>query len=162
MPLASPVQRLKQIEHTIDALHELDGDQHTPVMMAAAGPRARALAAARADIVALAAPTLASRDELARNAAEFRDMAGTRYEQIELSMNIFVVGDQMPPWIERFIGADVDTLIQHDSLAMLRGSPTAIADELRRRRDSLGVSYVTVNGAFADAMAPVVELLNGH
>lgn len=162
VPVASPAHRLKQIEHTIDALHELDGDQHTPVMIAASGPRARALAAARADIVALAAPTLASRDELARNAAEFRDVAGTRYEQIELSMNIFVVGDQMPPWIERFIGADVDTLIQRDSLAMLRGSPTAIADELRRRRDSLGVSYVTVNGAFADALAPVVEQLNGH
>jgi hypothetical protein len=77
-------------------------------------------------------------------------------------MNIFVVGDQVPPWIERFIGADAATLIQHDSLTMLRGSPTDIGDELRRRRDTLDVSYVTVNAAFADAMAPVVELLTGR
>ena len=48
-----------------------------------------------------------------------RATAELGYEQIELSMNIFVVGDQMPPWIERFIGADVDTLIQHDSLAIV-------------------------------------------
>jgi alkanesulfonate monooxygenase SsuD/methylene tetrahydromethanopterin reductase-like flavin-dependent oxidoreductase (luciferase family) len=56
MAQASPAQRLTQIEQTIDALRELDGDQHTPVMIAAGGPKARAVAAAKADIVALAAP----------------------------------------------------------------------------------------------------------
>jgi probable F420-dependent oxidoreductase len=162
MRVGSPAQRLSQVEQTIAALRELEGDQHTPVMIAATGPRARAVAAARADIVALAAPVLASRDEVARNAAEFRATAGARYERIELSMNIFVVGDQVPPWIERFIGADAATLIQHDALTMLRGTPTEIADELRRRRDAFDVSYVTVNAAFADALAPVVEQLTGR
>jgi alkanesulfonate monooxygenase SsuD/methylene tetrahydromethanopterin reductase-like flavin-dependent oxidoreductase (luciferase family) len=159
---ASPGERLNQVEQTIDALRELDGDQHTPVMVAAGGPKARALTAAKADIAALAAPPLASRDEVASSAAEFRAAAGARYDQIEVSMNIFVVGDRVPPWIERFIGADLATLIQHDSLAILRGSPVEVADELRRRRDALGVSYITVNGAFADEMAPVVELLTNR
>ena len=46
---------------------------------------------------------------------------------------------------------------------MLRGStPTQMADELRRRRDAFDVSYVTVNGAFADELAPVVARLAGR
>jgi hypothetical protein len=37
-----------------------------------------------------------------------------------------------------------------------------MADELRRRRDELGVSYVAVGEAFADTFAPVTELLAGR
>jgi hypothetical protein len=37
-----------------------------------------------------------------------------------------------------------------------------MADELQRRRDTLGLSYVSVNAAFADQMAPVVEMLAGR
>ncbi|MGW2151146.1 hypothetical protein ACWCOT_43045 [Nonomuraea bangladeshensis] len=44
---------------------------------------------------------------------------------------------------------------------MLRGTPARMADVLRRRRDRLGVSYVTVNAACLEAFAPVVELLAG-
>jgi probable F420-dependent oxidoreductase len=162
MPEASPAQRLAQVEQTLDALRELDGGRHTPVMIAAGGPRARQLAAARADIVALAPPPLASRDEVARDIADFRATAGERYDQIEISMNIFVVGDHVLPWIERFLGADAATLAHHDSLATLRGSPTEMADELRRRRDAFDVSYVTVHGSSADAMAPVIAMLAGR
>ena len=42
MPAASPARRLAQVEQTIDALRELDGERHTPVMIAAGGPKARA------------------------------------------------------------------------------------------------------------------------
>ncbi len=45
---------------------------------------------------------------------------------------------------------------------MLRGSVTEMADELQRRRDALGVSYVSVNSAFVEAFAPVVERLAGR
>jgi len=37
-----------------------------------------------------------------------------------------------------------------------------MADELQRRRDGLGTSYVAVNAAFIEQFAPVVELLAGH
>jgi hypothetical protein len=37
-----------------------------------------------------------------------------------------------------------------------------MADELMRRRDAFGVSYLSVNAAFLAEMAPVVELLNGR
>src|SRR4051794_15943404 len=51
-PDLRPAQRLAQVAETIDHLRELDGEQaRTPVMIAAAGPRARALAVQKADIV---------------------------------------------------------------------------------------------------------------
>ena len=42
------------MKQTVAHLRELDGEQHTPVLMAAAGPKALALAAEIADIVTLA------------------------------------------------------------------------------------------------------------
>jgi probable F420-dependent oxidoreductase len=161
-PAASPGQRLAQVEQTIDHLRRLDGDQHTPVMIAAAGRRARELAAAKADIVAVATAPLAGRDDVAQITADLRRAAGDRFGSLELSMNVFVVGDQAPPWIERFIGADSATLARHDSLVMLRGSTQEMADELQRRRDAFDVSYVTVNAAFFEELTPVVALLAGH
>jgi hypothetical protein len=155
-------ERLAQVALTIDFLRELDGPAHTPVLMAAGGPRARALAAAKADIVALAAGPLATRDQVAQMVAEVREHAGERAEDIELAMNLFVIGEQVPPWVEQFIGADAATLMANDSLTMLRGDTIAMADELQRRREELGVSYVSVNAAFVEQLAPVVELLTGR
>jgi alkanesulfonate monooxygenase SsuD/methylene tetrahydromethanopterin reductase-like flavin-dependent oxidoreductase (luciferase family) len=145
----------KSIEH----LRELDGDRHTPVLVAAGGPKALALAARTADIVTLAAPPLSDRDHHAGMVARLRDAAGER--DIEIAMNLFVVGDEIPPWTQHFIGADHATLVAHDSQTLLRGTPAEMADELQRRRDAYGVSYVSVNGAFLEQFAPVVELLAG-
>ena len=53
-------------------------------------------------------------------------------------------------------------LIARDSLQILRGTPRQMADELQRRRDTVGTSYVSANAAFAEQLAPVVELLAGR
>jgi hypothetical protein len=45
---------------------------------------------------------------------------------------------------------------------MLRGTPRQMADEIQRRRDVFGFSYVTVNAMYLDEFAPVVDLLNGR
>lgn len=161
-PVTSPAQRLAQVEQTIDELRALDGDRHTPVLIAAGGPRARALAAAKADIFTLATGPLTSRDEVARLAAGVREAAGERASALEFAITIFVVGDEAPAWVQRFTGADVATLIARDSLAILPGSAQEIADELQRRRDALGCSYIIVNGIFIEEFAPVVELLAGR
>ena len=160
--VTSPAQRLAQVEQTIDDLRALDGDRYTPVLIAAGGPKARALAAARADLFALAAGPLASRDEVGRLAAGVWKAAGGRASALEFAITIFVVGDEAPAWVQRFAGADAATLIEHDSLAILRGSSQEIADELQRRRDTLGCSYIIVNGSFIEQFAPVVELLAGR
>ena len=73
-----------------------------------------------------------------------------------------MIGDDVPAWMQQFLGADAATLIACDSLAMLRGSARQMADELRRRRDAFGTSYVAVNAIFTEQFAPVVELLAGQ
>lgn len=162
LPFGSPAERLRQVADTVDALRALDGERHTPVMVAAGGPRALAVAAAKADIVTLAAAALTPREQLTAMATQVRDLAGDRADHLELATNVFVVGDEVPPWVQRFIGADAETLIAHDSLTMLRGTPDDMAAELVRRREEMGVSYVTVNGAAMEAFAPVIPLLAGR
>jgi len=161
-PPATGAERLALAERSIDELRALDGDGHTPVLVAASGPKARALAAAKADIVTLATDPLASRDEIARLTAEIQTAAGERADLLEFITPIFVVGDDAPPWAVRFLQADVATLAAHDSLRLLRGTPAEMASELQRRRDTLSISYVSVNSAFIEQFAPVVELLSGR
>lgn len=101
-PETTGARRLALVEQAIDDLRSLDGQRdapgHTPVLMAAAGPRARALAAAKADIVTLASiGPLTGRAEAARRAAEFRSPAGERAADIELAMPLFVIGDEARP-----------------------------------------------------------------
>lgn len=161
-PETTGARRLALAEEVIDALRELDGDRHTPVLMAAGGRRARALAAAKADAVTLAIGPLTSREEAARMASEVREAAGTRGDSIEFATPIFAVGDEAPPWMRQFVEVDVATLAEADSLFILRGSPRQMADELERRRDTIGMSYASVNAAFCEQFAPVVELLAGR
>jgi hypothetical protein len=40
--------------------------------------------------------------------------------------------------------------------------PAAAAEEIQRRREEIGFSYVVVGAAFADALAPVVAELAGR
>jgi probable F420-dependent oxidoreductase len=161
-PQTSGAQRLQLAEQTIDELRALDGERHTPVLMAVAGPKARAVAAAKADIVTLAIGPMASRSEVARLVGDVRAAAGDRADHLEFALPIFVVGDEAPGWIRRFLQTDMATLIERDSLLILPGSPRQMADELERRRDALGISYMSVNAAFMDQFAPVIELLAGR
>ena len=159
LPYGNGQERLDSISATIDHVRRLDGDAHTPVMLAAGGPKARRLAAEKADIVTLAGGVLTARDEFAAHVEEIRSAADGR--DIELAMNIFVVGEHVPPWIRGLIGVDAETLIEQDSLMMLRGSVDDMAAELERRRAELGVSYVSVNSAFIEEFAPLVARLSG-
>jgi alkanesulfonate monooxygenase SsuD/methylene tetrahydromethanopterin reductase-like flavin-dependent oxidoreductase (luciferase family) len=161
-PQTTGAQRLALAEQTIDELRALDGQRHTPVLMAVSGPKARAVAAAKADIVTLAIGPMTPREEVARLAGEVRAAAGDRAGRLEFALPIFVVGDEVPAWIGRFLQADMATLVAHDSLLILRGSPREMADELERRRDALGISYLSVNAAFMEQFSPVIELLAGR
>ena len=162
LPWGTAEERLAQVAETIGRLRELDGDRHTPVLVAAGGPKARALAAASADIATLAAGAFATRAQVAAMATDLRKRAGNRADDIELAMNLFVVGDEAPAWTERFIGASAAELAAADSLTMLRGSTQDMIDELQRRRESFGVSYFSVNSALLDQLAPAVERLTGR
>lgn len=162
MPFGSAAERLGRVSATIDALRGLDGtDLRTPVLVAAGGPRARTLAAEKANIVSIAAPPLTPRESVADAAAEVRAKAGGRADDIEFAMNLFAVGDEIPPHAMQATGADPDDLIAADSLVLLRGDTATMIDELQRRRQQIGVSYILVNAQFMIQLAPVVEALAG-
>jgi alkanesulfonate monooxygenase SsuD/methylene tetrahydromethanopterin reductase-like flavin-dependent oxidoreductase (luciferase family) len=162
LQFGSAAERLAQVSATIDALHELDGpEHHTPVLMAAGGPKAKALAAEKADIVSIAAAPLTPRHAVAEAVAEVRTHAGARAGDIEFAMNLFAVGDDVPSYAKQATGAGPAELIAADSLVLLRGDTAAMIDELHRRREQIGVSYIVVNAAAMEQLAPVVEVLTG-
>jgi probable F420-dependent oxidoreductase len=160
LPWGSAKERRDQVRATLDHLEKLDGDRGTPIMLAAGGPRALALAAERADIVSLAKDAMTPREEVAQLVRDLRDLAGSRADEIELAMNLFAAGTrELPPWTKRAAGVEPDVLEASDSLMMLRGTPQQMADELQRRRDAFGTSYITVNSTYLEDLGPVVEKL---
>ena len=98
---------------------------------------------------------------LAAKAAAVRTAAGARYDDIELTANLLVAGDEAPPWLEQRMGLRMADLLAAGSAAVLTGTPRQMADRLARRRDEIGISYVTINAGFVEAFAPVVERLAG-
>lgn len=160
-PVTSATQRLDRARQTIEHLRELDGNRHTPVMVAASGKKARALAAANADIAILTRGPFASRHEIQQMTLDLRTAAGERADKIELAQTIFVVGNQIPPWMQRF-GAGPATMAERESLNWLQGSTSQMVDELLLRRETLGVSYITVHAEFIEHFAPVIERLSGQ
>lgn len=180
VPWHSAGRRIEQVSEAIDSVRSTfaaafeagDGNQFAasaalrpvqrpapPVMIAASGPKLLALGGRSADIVAVAV-----RDEEALTGAVggVREAAGDRFDDIELSVNVFAVGtDDVPPWMRERFGVDPAQAADNKTLAVLTGDARTIADVLLRRRDEFGISYVTVNSFAMDAFAPVLELLAG-
>ncbi|MFG1626953.1 LLM class flavin-dependent oxidoreductase [Kribbella sp. NPDC049227] len=162
LPFGSGKERRDQVRETLDLLADLDGERRTPIMLAAGGPRALALAAARADIVSIAKDAMTPRAEILRLVQDLRELAGPRADEIELAMNLFAAGTrELPPWTKQASGVSPEELEASDSLMMLRGTPQQMADELERRRDTFGTTYITVNSTYLDDLAPVVQKLTG-
>ena len=157
LPVVPPSERLAQVREAVRALRDLDGPGlHTPVAMAVRGPKAQALAADVADTVTFVQLPGESRGEIARLARDFRS---TR--DVELALHVSVLGDTVAPFMAP-PDTDPAALRAADSLAILPDDPVAAADELKRRREEIGFSYVVVGAAFADVLAPVVAELAGR
>ena len=157
LPVVSPGQRLSQVRKAVTSLRELDGpDLRTPVVMAVRGPKAQALAADLADTVTFATSPDDSRAEIMRLATEFRER-----RDLELALHVAVVGDAVSPFMAP-PDTDPAALRAADSLMVLARDPSAAAEEILRRREEGGFSYVVVGANAADALAPVVAQLTGH
>jgi hypothetical protein len=124
--------------------------------MAVRGPKARALAAEIADTVTFAAMPGDSRPDIEAMAADFR--AG---REIELALHVSVVGDAVSPFMA---SPDTDPAALHaaHSLSALPSDPAAAVEEILRRREESGFSYVVVGANAAGALAPVVAELAGR
>jgi alkanesulfonate monooxygenase SsuD/methylene tetrahydromethanopterin reductase-like flavin-dependent oxidoreductase (luciferase family) len=91
-----------------------------------------------------------------------RELAGNRFDDLELGLNIASVGDYVPEWITGRLGIDPAKAVGNRAVSMLTGDTAEIVDVLQRRRDQFDISYLTV-GAFAmETFAPVVERLAGR
>lgn len=157
LPVDSPGQRLASVRETVELLRSLDGPgAHTPVAMAVRGPRAWALAAEVADTVTFAQLPGEPRGEVATLAQEVRAV-----RDMELALHVSVIGDRVAAFMAP---PDTDTAAARraDSLAVLPLDPAAAVEELQRRREEIGFSYVVIGADFADTFAPVVAELAGH
>jgi probable F420-dependent oxidoreductase len=158
-PFGSFAERVDQVAETIAAMrHRAPAVR---ILVAGSGDRLLRLAAEHADVVALGLPPRAGEDELAAKVARLRELAGDRFDQIELNVNLLAIGDETPPWLRQYIGADVAELAAQGSAAVLTGSVEQMAETLQRRRETCGISYVATNAAFMTALAPVVDRLDG-
>lgn len=157
LPVPSPGERLAGLRDTVAALRRLDGpDLHTPVVMAVRGAKTRALAAEIADVVTFAALPTEPGSVLAAVARGF-----PTDRDVELALHVPVVGETVAPFMCP-PGTDPAALRAVGSLAILPDDPAAAAEELQRRREELGFSYVVVGAGSAATMAPVVAALTGR
>jgi probable F420-dependent oxidoreductase len=174
LPFGTPAERISRIEQTLQALRAryagsddasrqdaVRGVQQPrpPVLLAGTGPAMLRLATREADILALGLQPQSTEEDLAAKSGQVRVIAGDRFDQLELNLNIALVGEEFPPQAASWLGTDPGELIRHGSIAVLVGSARQMADSLLRRRDRSAVSYISVNALFADQFAPVIELL---
>jgi hypothetical protein len=94
-----------------------------------------------------------------------REAAGDRFEQLELEVGAYFtfVSDGAEGIAEAMgqrFGMSREQMLTHPH--GLFGSVDSICDELERRRELYGISYVTVGSSVAEAFAPVVARLSGR
>lgn len=160
MPFGTRTERRARILDTVAAVRDRFAAQsrETPrILLAGTGPRLIELATEHADTLALPVGYEQSEDGLATTVRKLRAAAGSRFHRLELAANMLVVGSaEPPPWVPAQFRD-----LPPDSYGRLAGTPRRIADTLRRRRDELGISYVSVPQWHVEDFAPVVELLAG-
>nr|WP_243868926.1 LLM class flavin-dependent oxidoreductase [Amycolatopsis granulosa] len=169
VPFGSPGDRVAQVGEAIRTVRKLFADgtftpvqrPAPPILVAGAGTRLLRLAAEEADIVAVHAGRDNTEDGLRARLPVLREAAGSRFDELELSVNVFAVGDGPIPERLRQFGIDPAAGRDNSHLSVLSGDTATVVDLLRRRRDEFGLSYVTINAGALDAAAPVVEALAG-
>ena len=148
---------------------------HPPIMIGGGSRRVLSLSAREADIVSLNFNNRAgvlgpegvrsgTADATAEKIAWIREAAGARFDTLELEIGCYFafVGPGTGA-IAEGMGASVGL-----SAAEMRTHPhglfgdvSEVCEELQRRRERYGISYVTVGAEARDAFAPVVARLTG-
>ena len=107
---------------------------------------------------------LTPEQEAVRRIGVIRDAAGSRFDDIELETSPYwvdVTGDTRVALdrVMAMMHVEEDGLLDHPNV--LIGSVDTVVERLERRREVMGVSYVTVPHAQMHAFAPVVARLTG-
>ena len=149
---------------------------HPPILVGGGGRRILSLAGREADIVSvnfdLSSGTIgthlgstATAEGTAEKVRWVREAAGDRFDDIELSHTAYLTmvtddREAVAGGLGSGFGLDAEQVLAMPNFAI--GTVGQIADELERRRDELGFSYVVVGGECFEAMAPVVARLAGR
>ncbi len=146
-----------------------------PILVGGGGKRVLSVAAREANIIsvnfnlepgAVNAEVMKTGDEKStlEKLQWIRDAAGDRFDDIELSVTVFVaiVTDDQKGMAERIgggagMGADEALRSPHNAI----GSTDQIADALIERREKFGFNYIVFSGDRFEALAPVVKKLAG-
>ncbi len=147
-----------------------------PIMIGGGSPRILRLAGREADIVSLNfnnrsgmigpdGVQLSSEEETQKKVGWIKEGAGKRFNQLELEIGAYFtfVMDDPTPVLQQFAGAfgmSEEAMKVHPHA--LFGSVEAICDELERRRELHGISYITVPETALTEFAPVVKKLTGQ
>ena len=145
---------------------------HPPIMVGGGGQRVLTLAAREADIVSISnVPFVADNEAGLTPIAEARRRIGyvqaaapERFDTLEVESSPYFADITDDPesalaGLASKTGIAAEILRDHPNV--LIGSPAAVADVLRSRRDELGINYVTVQQPQAEAFGPVVSRLRG-
>lgn len=148
---------------------------HPPIMIGGGAPKVLGLAGELADIVSInynnSSGVLGARSIESSTVEETRKKigwvqagAGERFDSIELeiaAMFVSVEGHSEVPASEVALRAGMtEEELVHFPHALV-GTVDSICEELQRRREELGFSYVTVSDSNLDAFAPIVARLAG-
>ena len=148
---------------------------HPPILIGAGAPRMLALAAREADIISINFDLNAGEvgpDVVKTGTAELtaqkvqiiRGAAGDRFDDIELSVTIFmgaITDDRrgVAEMVGSSFGQPPEMVLESPHL--LAGTVDEIVEELQAMRERLGFSYIVFGGGSHNAMVPVVERLAG-
>lgn len=150
-----------------------------PLMIGGGSKKILEFAGAEADIVSLNFNNRAGMlgpdgmnsglaEATARKIDWIRNGAGDRFDDIELEIGAYttIITDHQQPTAAAFgeaLGMSAEDILEHPHC--LIGSVDYICDELQRRRETYGISYVAVmddgENNMVEAFAPVVERLSG-
>ena len=149
---------------------------HPPLLIGGGGRRLLSFAAREADIVGINGTLTAgfvgpeavatmTREAVDERIALVRRAAGERLGEIELNIRVFFVSvtdDRagVLAGVAAMFGV-TEAMVAASPFALV-GSTETMIDELLRRREELGFSYVIVGGDDVDAFAPVVAALAGR
>lgn len=147
-----------------------------PILIGGGGRRVLAIAAREADIVGINGTLTAgvvgqealgtmTYQAVAERVAHVREQAGSRIDHIEFNIRAFFVSvTEDPTSVVEGVASmfEVDPSLVAESPFALVGSVSVITEQLVRRREELGFSYVIVGPDDIDAMAPVVATLAGR
>ncbi|GAA5205612.1 LLM class flavin-dependent oxidoreductase [Microbacterium kyungheense] len=161
VPWGSGRERVDQVEATIRAVREAFGGE-VPLTLAAGGDRMMRMAGRHAHTVALPLPPHADLAAVTDAADRVRAATPPDREAVELSLQIAGVGESVPEWLRRSAGLTPESLRAAGAVAALSGDVARDADALRALRAATGVSFFTVPGELAPALAPLVAELAGR